>query len=85
MDEQNDSRTSFTADDQTLIIIIYEISIAYFPTTYLPKEHYFNLILRLSSESKIWFDGAETREQLLCLVIVDRSMNNNIVVGLINQ
>jgi hypothetical protein len=40
---------------------------------------YIFLVLRLRSETKIRLDSAETREQFLCLFIVDRGMNDNIV------
>jgi hypothetical protein len=36
------------------------------------------LVLRLRSETKIRLDSAETREQFLCLFIVDRGMNDDI-------
>ena len=40
------------------------------------------LVFRLRSETKIRLDSAETREQLLCLLVVDRRMNNDVVLWL---
>ena len=61
-----------TGDIEQGRVLLYTI---YIRMTSLLNDRFFGLL----SESQVWLDSTESREQFLCLLIVNRIVNDDIV------